>query len=68
MACCIPLANVDLTLKVFYGIYLKAISQEVLMNLVCHKRSEFTPLKLLLLPPGTNELSIITGVSSGDIP
>ena len=44
--------NVDLLSKVFCGIQLRAISQEVLMNLIRNMHSEFPLLKLLLHLPG----------------
>ena len=52
--CFITWTNVDISSEVFRGIHIIAISQEVLMNLICNMCSEITLLKLL---PGTNELN-----------
>ena len=39
--------NIDLSSKVFYGIHLRAISEDLLMNLIHDMCSMFTLLKLL---------------------
>ena len=48
--------NVDLSSKVFCGIHLRGISQEVLMNLIHNMWSEITPLELVPHLPAVNEL------------
>ena len=47
--------NVDLSLVRFCGTPLRAISQEVLLNLICDICSEIVHLKLQLYFPGANE-------------
>ena len=49
--------SVDLSSKMFCGIHLRAISQEVLMNLISNMCSEITLLNLPPHLPGTNELN-----------
>ena len=39
-------ANFDLSSQVFYGIHLTAISQEMLMNLICKVFSNYTLITL----------------------
>ena len=51
--------NVDLSSKVFYGIHLWAISQEVLMNLIRNMCTEITTWNLLPYLPGANELKAL---------
>ena len=48
--------NVDLSPKVFCGIRLRAISQEVFMNLSRNMCSAITMIKSSLHLPGANEL------------
>ena len=59
MAWCqtITWTNVDLSSKVFCGIHLRPISQEVQMNLIQNMCSEITPLILLPHLPGATELT-----------
>ena len=52
--------NVDSSSKVFYDICLRAILQEVLMNLIHDMCSEVTLLTLLWYPSGANEFIVIT--------
>ena len=61
MTCCLMAPNhylhqCWLSSKVFCSIQLRAISQEVLMNLIRNKCSEITILKLLPDLPGVNDL------------
>ena len=61
MACCLtkpsPEPNVNWSSKEFCDVPLKAISQELLMNLIHNICSKVILLKLLLHFPGANELS-----------
>ena len=56
--------NVDLSSKVIRDNHLRAISQEVLMNLIHDMCSEITLSKLLLHLPGANELTCTTSYQS----
>ena len=61
----ITLTNVDLSsknLKVFVNIYLRAISQEILMNLICNRCSKITLPRLL--PQGQWVLTIVNPLTS----
>ena len=51
-------ADIDLLTNVFYGIYLSAISQYVLMNLIGDMCSKIATLKLSPHLPGFNELNL----------
>ena len=70
MACCLfitkPFPEPMLTYHhKFFGIHLRAISQEVLMNLIHKSSFKNTLLKLTWHPPGANELtSVLTPPSS----
>ena len=46
----------------FCDIHLRAISQEVLMNLICNKCSKITFMKFLSYLPGANELNTMAAV------
>ena len=50
---------VDSSLEVFYSIHLRAISQEVLMNLMRNTCMKITLLKLQSCLPGANELTLL---------
>ena len=52
----ISLTNIDLSSKVFCGIHLRTISQDVPMNLIRYMSSKITVIKLLVHLPGANEL------------
>ena len=51
---------------VFCGIYLRAISQELLMNLIHNRYSEITLLKLFLHLPGAYEFTLVE-LNNGDV-
>ena len=59
MAQAISWTNVGLLLKVFGGIHLRAISQEVLMNFICNVCYEITLMKLLPHLPLASELTVL---------